>query len=81
MNKTELLGIAFAEYFSDSSINIRYVKLFEKPLKLEVGDSIKVKIERDISTTQPKYEIDATIGQNGGKRIDKKKLSAILKIT
>ncbi len=44
---------------------VRYAKLFEKPLKLEAGDIIKVKIERDISTTQPKYEINATVSKNG----------------
>ncbi|EGJ30253.1 MULTISPECIES: hypothetical protein [Moorena] len=44
---------------------VRYAKLFEKPLKLEAGDFIKVKIERDVSTTQPKYEIHATVGKNG----------------
>ncbi|MGD1713985.1 hypothetical protein [Dapis sp. BLCC M172] len=45
---------------------VRYVKLFEKPLKLEAGDFIKVKIERDISTTQPRYDINATVSKNDG---------------
>lgn len=51
-----------------------YIKLFEKPLKLKAGDLIKVKIERDVSTTQPKYEIDATVYQNESARVYKKQI-------
>lgn len=51
--------------YQKTSWPIRYVKLFEKPLKLEAGDTIQVKIKSDISTTQPKYEIDATVAKNG----------------
>ncbi|MCP2728149.1 hypothetical protein [Limnofasciculus baicalensis] len=51
-----------------------YIKLFEKPLKLKAGDLIKVKIERDVSTAQPKYEIDATVCQNESARVYKKQI-------
>ena len=51
-----------------------YIKLFEKPLKLEAGDLIKVKIDSDVSTTQPKYEINATVCQNESDRIYHKQI-------
>ena len=41
-----------------------YIKLLTSPLELKVGDLIKAKIKRDVSTENPKSEIHTTVYRN-----------------
>ncbi len=38
-----------------------YVKLFSKPIAVVEGDVVHVTVQRELSTTQPKYELDVRI--------------------
>lgn len=42
---------------------VGYIKLFEQPIELDPGNTIKVKIRSDLSTIEPKYEIYTKVFQ------------------